>query len=102
MEDPRIIDHWLYPEYARLRIRERELLHEGERMRIWERELLHEVEMGRQKIIDLEDLVEYQSKHLVETKNHIAEADLRFAIARKKLDQIEKKLREDMGLKNCP
>lgn len=98
MEDQRIIDHHLYPEYAKMRIRERKLLHEGEKMRIFERELLHEVEMGRQKIIDLEDLVEYQSKHLVETKNQISEADLKFALARKKMDQIERKLREDMGL----
>ena len=99
MEDQRIIDHHLYPEYAKMRIRERELVHEGEKMRIWERDLLHEVEKGRQKIIDLEDLVEYQSKHLVITKRQIADADLRFASARKKFDQLERKLREDMGLK---
>ena len=82
-----------------MRIREQDLLREGEKMRIWERELLHEVEKGRQKIIDLEDLVEYQSKCIVETKNQLADADLRFARARKTLDQIERKLREDMGLK---
>ena len=98
MEDQRIIDHHLYPEFAKMRIRERELIHEGEKMRIWERELLHEVEMGRQKIIDLEDLVEYQSKCLVETKSQLTDADLRFALARKKMDQIERKLRKDMGL----
>lgn len=83
-----------------MRIRERELLHEQEKMRIWERELFHKVEMGWQKIIDLEDLVEYQSKCLVEARYQITDADLRFARARKKLDQIERKLREDMGLKN--
>ena len=98
MEDQRIIDHHLYPKYAKMRIRERELIREGEKMRIWERDLLHEVEKGRQKIIDLEDLVEYQSKCLVETKSQLADADLRFALARKKLNDIEKKLREDMGL----
>lgn len=88
MEDPRIIDHYLYPEYARLRIRERELLREGEER--------------RREAIELEDLTAYQTKCLVEMKNNLADADLRFAIARKKLDQIERKLREDMGLKNCP
>lgn len=84
-----------------MRIREQELLREGEKMRIWESELLHKVEMGRQKIIDLEDLVEYQSKCLIETKNQLADADLRFARARKKLNDVERKLREDMGLE-CP
>ena len=98
MEDQRIIDHHLYPEYAKMRIREQDLLREGEKMRIWERELLHEVEKGRQKIIDLEDLVEYQSKCIVETKNEVADADLRFARARKTLNDVERKLREDMGL----
>jgi hypothetical protein len=89
LEDQKIIDHHLYPEYAKMRIRERELL--------------HEVEEGRQKIIDLEDLVEYQSKRLVETKRQLADADLRFARARKKLDDVERKLREDMGIdrKGC-
>ena len=81
-----------------MRIREQELLREGERMLIWERELLHKVEKGRQKIIDLEDLVEYQSQRLVETTNILADADLRFARARKTLNDVERKLREDMGL----
>ena len=81
-----------------MRIRERELLHEGEKMRIWERELLHERQERKQEAIILEDLVEYQSQRLVETTNILADADLRFARARKTLNDVERKLREDMGL----
>jgi hypothetical protein len=42
--------------------------------------------------------VEYQFQRLVETKDILTDADLKFALARKKLDYVERKLREDMGL----
>lgn len=78
MEDQRIKNHWLYTKYALLRMREKKLIREGEA--IWA-ECIGDEEATRYYI----------------------EAGKRMVHARKTLNDIEKKLREDMGIdrKGC-
>ena len=66
LKDQRIKNHPLYPEYAQMRIREQKLLLEEEEM--------------REECAEIEDF---------------KEACRRFAIARKKLDDVEKILRKE-------
>jgi hypothetical protein len=76
LEDQRIKNHWLYPEYAAMRIRERKLLCDEEEIR--------------------EECLENMSVNEIDLFNESCKI---FANARKKVDQVERKLIEDMGLK---
>ena len=75
MEDQKIKNHWLYPEYAVMRIREKKLLCDEEEIR--------------------EEYLENMGVNETDTFNETCKI---FANARKKLDQVERKLREDMGI----
>jgi hypothetical protein len=76
-EDRRIKHHPHYSEYAAMRIREKKLLSDQK-------------EISEEIIGNKEDL-----KRKIESFD---EANQRLAIARKKLDDVERKLRENMGL----
>lgn len=67
-------------------------------MRIREQALLRQRDERRTDIIHLEDLTNYNIKCLVEMKSNWKDSELRLSHARKTLDDLERKLREDIGL----